>query len=95
MKYKIYGGSGYNQSWNMEATFQGANLTAAQKAFDMTIFRVGIYVEWVFKEKKMYFAEMDYKRKMKVNEPPVELLYLSVMLFCNFSNCIYLNQVAK
>ena len=55
---------------------------------------VRITVEWIFKEVKMYFPIIDTKRKMKLCEAPVGLLYLETMLMCNLRNCIYPNQIS-
>lgn len=61
-----------------------ANWIAIQKAFSRAMSRARITEEWVFKEVKVYFAMVDYKRKLKVNESPIGLLYLSSKLLCNF-----------
>lgn len=34
---------------------------------------VRITVEWAFKEVKMYFFTVNYKRKLKVNESSIDL----------------------
>lgn len=95
VRYRIYGDSGYSRRWFMEVPFQGSSLSAAQMAFNTAMAKVRITVEWVFKEVKMYFATLDFKRKLKIYESPIGLLYLSSMLLCNFRNCIYPNQVSK
>lgn len=76
----------------MEVPFPGASLTAARKAFDKAMSGVRITVEWVFKELKMHFGTVDVKRKMKIFESPVGMLYTSAMLLSNFPNCFYPNQ---
>ena len=91
----IYGDSGYNARWFMEVQFQGATLTAAQKAFNSAMSGVRISVEWVFKEPKMYFATVDFKRKMKIFESPIGMLYTGSMLLSNFRNCLYPNQISQ
>lgn len=94
-RFCIYGDSGYNRRWYIEVPHQGSNLSAAQSAFNRAMSSVRITVEWIFKEVKLYFPTMDYKRKLKVHEAPVGLLYTSCMLLCNMRNCIYRNQVAR
>lgn len=64
-RYRIYSDSGYSRRWFMEVPFQGANLTDAQKAFNTAMSKVRITVEWVFKKVKLYFATLDFKRKLK------------------------------
>ena len=94
-RYCIFGDSGYNRRWFMEIPFQGSNLSAQQVAFNKAVSSARITVEWIFKEVKLYFTTMDYKRKMKVFESPVGSLYLAAMLRSNMRNCIYRNQVAS
>lgn len=94
-RYCIYGDSGYNRRWFMEVPNQGSNLTGNQKAFNKAMASVRITVEWIFKEVKLYFTTMDFKRKLKVLESPVGLLYSTSMLLCNMRNCLYPNQIAR
>ena len=84
-----------NRRWFMEIPFQGSNLTVQQVAFNKAKSFAPITVEWIFKEVKLYFRTVDYKRKMKVFESQVGSLYLAGMLLSNIRNCIYRNQVAK
>jgi len=50
----------------MEVPFQGSNLTPEQRALNSAMPAVRIILEWVFKEVKMHFATVDFKRKMKL-----------------------------
>ena len=93
--YCIFGDSGYNRRWFMEILFQGSNLSVQQVAFNKAMSSARIAVEWIFKEVKLYFTTVDYKRKIKVFESPVGSLYLAAMLLSNMRNCIYRNQVAS
>ena len=96
IRYCIYGDSGYNSRWFMEVPFQEARLTAAQKAFNTAMSAVRITVEWICKELKMHFAAtVDFKRKMKIFESPVGILYSSAMLLSNFRDCFYPNQISR
>ena len=93
--YCIYGDSGYNPRWFMEVPFQGATLSTAQLAFNKAMASVRISVEWVFKEIKMHFVTVDFKRKIKVFESPVGMSYMASMIFSNFRDCLYPNQISK
>ena len=79
----------------MEVPFQGASLNAAQKAFNKPMSAVRTTVEWVFKELKMHFATVDFKRKMKVFESPVGMLYTGAMILSNVRNCFYPNKISQ
>ena len=94
-RYCLYGDSGYSRRWFMEVPYQGSALSAEQRVFNKSMSLSRITVEWVFKEVKMYFSTLDYKRKMKVLESPVGSLYIAGMLLCNMRNCIYPNQISR
>lgn len=91
----IYGDSGYADRWILEASFHGASLTAPQQAFKNAMLAVRISVEWFFKEVKMHFNAVDFKRKMKILELPCGNLFLTAMLLANYRNCIYPNQISR
>ena len=94
-RYCLYGDSGYSRRWYLEVPFQGSQLTGAQSAFNGAMSGVRITVEWIFKEVKMHFTIVDFKRKMKLLEGPVGLLFLCCMFLSNCRNCIYPNQIAQ
>lgn len=48
-----------------------------------------VTAEWVCKEIKYFFTTVDFNIKMKVQETPVECMYLAVMLFYNIKVCLY------
>lgn len=54
-----------------------------------------INVEWVSKKVKLYFATVDFKRKMKVYKPPVGMLYVFLLLLYNPRNSVYRYLVFK
>lgn len=93
-RYCIYGDSGYNQRWFIDVPFQGSNVSPAQSAFNRAMSSVRISVEWIFKEVKMQFPDIDFKRKMKIQESPVGMMYLATILLTNFRNCLYPNQIS-
>ena len=50
----------------MEVPFQGSNLNANQRAFNTSMSKSRITVEWIFKEIKMYLPVLDNKRKNEI-----------------------------
>lgn len=94
-RFCIYGDSGYNARDYMEVPLQGANLSDNQKAFNTAMSGSRVTVEWMFKEVKLYWGKMDFKRKLRIRESPVGALYLSAMLLTNIRNCLYPNQTAQ
>jgi len=94
-RYCIYGDSGYNRRWYLEVPFKGTTLTPAQTAFNKAMSSIRISVEWIFKEVKMHFTVVDFKRKMKILESPIGLLFLCCMFLSNCRNCVYHNQISQ
>ena len=90
-----FGDSGYTRRWFVDVPYQGSNLSAEQREFNKSMSSSRITVESIFKEVKMYFSTLNYKRKLKVLESPVGSLYISEMLLCNMRNCIYPNQISQ
>lgn len=95
VQYCLYGDSGYNERSFLEVPFQGSQLTGYQKAFNKAMSTGRVTVEWFFKEVKLYWSTMDYRRKMRTGESPVGALYLVTMLLTNFRNCVYPNTIAQ
>ena len=93
-RFCLFGDSGYNRRWYMEVPFQGSELSAAQRAFDRAMSSACISAEWIFKEVKMQFTVMEFKRKMKLVESPIGLMFLCCMFLSNCRNFIYPNQIS-
>lgn len=68
--YVMYGDSGYNTKQFMEVPFQGWDLNAALLAFNLSMSRVRVTVEWALKEVKLYCTTVDYKLKIRIGESP-------------------------
>ena len=66
MKYCIFADSGYNERWFLRIPFQGSNLIASQRAFNKSMSSVRVTVEWMFKEIKIHWPVIDFKRKLRV-----------------------------
>lgn len=93
-RYCTFADSGYNERWFLRIPFQGSNLTASQTAFNKAMSSVRVTVS-VFKEIKIYWPVMDFKRKLRVLEVPIGSMYLAAMGLINFRSCIYPNTVSQ
>lgn len=82
MQYCIYEDSGCNSRPYLEIQIQGAHLSDAQRAFNGSMSSVHVMVEWMFKELKLYWSNLDYKRKLAMDESPV----VAVFFECHASN---------
>eukprot|EP00171_Calliarthron_tuberculosum_P001768 IDg1768t1 len=91
----IYGDSGYSAREYLVIPFQGASLSEDQVAFNKAMSKSRITVEWIFKELKLNWTSMDFKRKLRIGESPVGALYVAAALLTNVRNCIYPNPISQ
>ena len=94
-QYYVHGDSGYNRRDVVDVPFQGAHLSGAQLAANRTTSSVRVTVEWSYKDVKLYWTVVDYKRKMRAGESAVGLLYIGAMLMHNIRNCLYPGTVSQ
>jgi DDE superfamily endonuclease len=88
-QYCIYGDSGHNRRAWMEIYFTGTVLTAEQQARNVAMPSCRVTVEWLFKDIKLHWSTVDFKRKMLAGQSPVGAMYLAAMLVRNFRNYCY------
>jgi hypothetical protein len=67
-QYYIYGDSGYCRRSYLQVPFAGSQLTSAEETFNKAMSTCRISVEWIFKEIKLYWTTVDFKRKMRIRE---------------------------
>lgn len=67
-QYVIFRNSCYKIRDFTEISFQGFNLNASRQAFNKGMSRVRVTFEWIFKESKLYWTTVDYKRKIRISE---------------------------
>lgn len=91
-QYKVHGDYDYNLQLFMELPFEGIGLHANQKALSTSISRVRITVEWNLTEVKLYLPIVETKRRMKLCESLVGLLYLERFFRCKVRECMYPHQ---
>ena len=94
-QYCVYGDSGYNLRLYLQVPYQGAERPADERAFNLPMATGRITLDWLFKELKMYWTTMDYRRKLCVLQAPVGTLYIACMLLNNFRTCMYGNKISK
>ena len=76
----LFQDSDCNRRGYMGVPFQEARLTSAQKAFSKVISSTRITVEGIFREAKLYFTKFNFKKKMKLLESPIIMIYEAFML---------------
>lgn len=95
MKYCISGNSGCKSRPYLEILFRGAHLFGAQCVFIESMSSVRVTVECMFKELKLYWSTLDYKKKLRINESPVAAVYLGAKLLSNIRNPTYASPIAQ
>ena len=62
----VYGDPAYLQRWYLQAPFRRAQITREQDAFNTTMSKVRVTVEWLFGEIIETFKFTDYKKNQKL-----------------------------
>jgi len=85
----IYGDLAYPLRPQLQTPFNGRNLTEDQKAYNKSMSKCRIGVEWVFGEIVSYFSFMDFKRNLKIGLSPIGKMYTVCALLTNARTCLY------
>ena len=87
-QYYIYGDSAYSLRPCLQRSFVG-NVTNEEKAFNMAMSSVCIYVEHSYKDIKRQWTSQDFCRNLKIGKAPIGLLYLASALLTNLREIFY------
>ena len=79
----------------MEVTIEGFNVSADEKVRKKSMSKCHVIVQGPFKEIKIQWTTLDFKRKMKIGENPVGSIYLAGMLLSNCRNRAYPNTISQ
>ena len=90
----IYGDAAYPVTQHVQGPFKGANLTEPQKAFNTSMSRVRIAVEWPFGGISTYFAFVDFKKNLKLYLQAVGKMYIVSTILHNARACLYGNIIS-
>ena len=85
----IYGDPAYTVRTQLQGPFGGANLTANQKAWNESMSRVRVSVEWLFGDIKNYFKFIDFKKNLKVQLSAIGKLFKVCSIMQNARTCLY------
>lgn len=94
-QYVVYGDSGYSVREFLEIPYSGGHMTAWESAFNKAMSKVRITVEWYFKEVKSLWSFVDCKRRLRVLQMPVGMMYQAAVLLTNFRNCLEPNEISQ
>ena len=85
----IYGDLAYPIRPQLQTPFRGLNLTNEQKAYNTSMSKVRVEVEWVFGDISKFFSFLDFKRNLKIGLSPVGKMYIVCSLLTNSRTCLY------
>ena len=84
--FVVYGDPAYGVTQNIIAPFRGAS---QEHAFNKSMSKVRVSVEWAFGKITQYFTYVDFKRNSKVLLQPVGKYYIIAALLTNCHTCLY------
>ena len=97
VQYCIYGDEAYLIRPWMQVAFPTrleGEVDAEEEAQNTDMARVRLSVEWRYKEVKQIFTSLDFRRKLKVREGPVALVYRCAALPWSVRTRLYGNHIA-
>ena len=90
--YIIYGNPAFGITQNIIAPFCQAHLTDDEQEFNMRMSKVRTCVEWGFGKICQNFANLDFKKNLKILLQPVGKYYLVACILINGHTCLYGSQ---
>jgi hypothetical protein len=94
-QYYIYGDVAYTLRPYLQVGFEGLTLSPEDVAFNSSMSKVRVTVEWAFRDVKQYFTHLDVPRKLCLQVTPAGLSYVCSVMLWNFRVCIYGSQTAQ
>ena len=91
----IYGDPAYPHRVHLQCPFaRRPNLTDEEQAFNQSMSKVRVSVEWVFGDIVSYFKFTDFKKDLKVGLSAVGKIYTTCALLQNALTCLYGNNTS-
>ena len=91
----LYGDPAYPLRVHLQAPFRDARLTPEMEAFNHSMSRVRVSVEWIFGDIVKSFKSMDFKSNLKIGLSSVGKMYIVCALIRNAITCLYGNQTSE
>lgn len=82
-----------NEMWSMSHSRGQTSLLSSVR--QVTASKVGVTVDWYYKNVKLSWTTVDLKQKMRVGKSPVGPLYVPVLLMDNTQTCLYQRTVPQ
>ena len=91
----IYGDPAYPLRLHLQAPFREVQLTPEMVAYNKSMSRVRVAVEWVFGDIVNYFKFMDFKKNLKIGLSQVGKMYIVAAILRNALTCLYGNETSQ
>ena len=91
----VYGDPAYPHRVHLQAPFRNHPLTAEMEAFNKSMSRVRVTVEWLFGDIVNYFRFLDFKKNLKIGLSSVGKLYVVAAILRNALTCMQPNNTSK
>ena len=91
----VYGDPAYPHRVHLQAPFRNRPLTAEKEAFNKSMSRVRVTVEWLFGDIVNYFRFLDFKKNLKIGLSSVGKLYVVAAILRNALTCMQPNNTSK
>ena len=88
----IYGDPAYPLRLHLQAPFTEVQLTPEMVAYNKSMSRVRVAVEWIFGDIVNYFKFMDFK---KIGLSQVGKMYIVAAILRNALTCLYGNETSQ
>jgi nuclease HARBI1 len=93
-QYYLYGNVAYTLRPYLQMGFRGSTISSDEIAFNDSMSKVRVTVEWAFRDVKQFFIHVDLPIKLRLRETPAVLLYVSSLMLWNFIVCLYGSRLA-
>ena len=87
----LYGDPAYPLRVDLQGPFKGAALPPQHAAFNVSMSKVRVSVEWVFADILEYFSFLDFKKDLKVGLSAIGKKYVICALLRNAHSCLWFN----
>ena len=91
----IYGDPAYPLRLHLQAPFREVQLTPEMVAYNKSMSRVRVAVEWIFGDIVNYFKFMDFKKNLKIGLSQVGKMYIVAAILRNALTCLYGNETSQ
>ena len=91
----IYGDPAYPLRLHLQAPFREVQLTPEMVAYNKSMSRVRVAIEWVFGDIVNYFKFMDFKKNLKIGLSQVGKMYIVAAILRNALTCLYGNETSQ